>query len=251
MKIRFLGAHNTETSAAGMVCMLLDEQIALDAGSLTKHLTLQQQLNLKGVLLTHQHYDHMRDLPALAMNCFLNNGTMNIYGSPAVQSALESHLLNNAIYSRFLNSPALRFTAVQPPNTFSIGDYTILPIAVSHAVPTQGYHVQILQHSFLYTGDTGPGLNECWQQIQPELLITEVTSPNRFSDFGRAKGHLTPILLQEELQAFRALHSYIPRIITVHMNPSAESEIAAELKIVSTTLSCEIILAYEGMEIDV
>jgi len=231
--------------------MLLDEQIALDAGSLTKRLTLQQQLNLKGVLLTHQHYDHMRDLPALAMNCFLNNGAVNIYGSQAVHSALESHLLNNEIYSRFLNSPALHFTAVQPPTTFSIGDYTILPIAVNHAVPTQGYHVKILQRSIFYTGDTGPGLNECWQQIQPELLITEVTSPNRFSDFGRAKGHLTPILLQKELQAFHTLHGYTPRVITVHMNPSVESEIAAELKMVSTTLSCEIMLAHEGMVIDV
>jgi len=32
MKIRFLGAHNTETSSSGLMCLLLDEAVALDAG---------------------------------------------------------------------------------------------------------------------------------------------------------------------------------------------------------------------------
>ena len=52
MKIRFLGAHNTETSTAGLMCLLLDGEIALDAGSLTSKLSLQQQLALKAVLFT-------------------------------------------------------------------------------------------------------------------------------------------------------------------------------------------------------
>jgi ribonuclease BN (tRNA processing enzyme) len=251
MKIRFLGAHNTESSVNGMTCLLLDDHIALDAGSLTRHLTLQQQLSLRGVLLTHQHYDHIRDIPALTMNCFLNNGVMNAYGSQAVYSALEQHFLNEEIYSRFLANQTLHFTVVPPSITFRIDDYDITPVAVNHAVPTQGYLVKKLGRSFFYTGDTGPGLETCWQKVQPDLLITEVTSPNHFSDFGRTKGHLTPLLLQEELQLFRAQHGYLPRVITIHMNPSLESEIATELRDVASALSCAITPAHEGYEVSV
>ncbi|MCL1885455.1 MAG: MBL fold metallo-hydrolase [Dehalococcoidia bacterium] len=251
MKIRFLGSHNIETSTSGLACLLLDEQIALDAGNLTKHLGIQQQLKLKGVLLTHQHYDHIRDIPSLAMTCFLNNGTAHIYGSQAVRTSLEQHLLNNELFSRFLDSPALHFTIVQPNATFCIGDYLATPIAVNHAVPAQGYYVKKLNRSFFYTGDTGPCPKEFWQQIQPDMLIIEVTSPNSFSDFARAKGHLTPVLLQEELQLFKTLHGFLPQVITVHMNSAQESEIAAELESVANTLSCKITLASEGQEVGV
>ena len=251
MKIRFLGSHNTETNTNGMVCMLLDEQIVLDVGSLVRHLTLQQQLNLKGVLITHQHYDHVRDLPALTMNCFLNNRTVNVYGSQEVQSALEQHLLNDAIYTRFLTNHTLRFTVVQPSTAFNIDDYDVTPIAVNHSVPTQGYLVKKGNRSFFYTGDTGPGLEACWQQVHPDVLITELTSPNRFSNFKSAKVHFTPELLQEELQLFHTLKGYLPEIFVVHMNSALENEIASELEIVSNTLSCKITLAQEGQEIDV
>lgn len=63
MRIRFLGAHNTETLTTRLSGLLVDQALALDAGSLTASLTLSQQLSLKGVLLTHQHYDHIRDIP--------------------------------------------------------------------------------------------------------------------------------------------------------------------------------------------
>jgi len=232
-----------------MTCLLLDEHIALDAGSLTRQLSLQQQLNLKGVLLTHHHYDHIRDLPAVAMNYFLNGCILNAYGSHAVLSALKQHLLNEEIYSRFLDNQTLLFTVVQPSGTFRVNDYDITPIAVNHTIPSQGYFVEKLNRSFFFTGDTGPGLERCWQQIQPDLLIAEMTSPNHFSEIGRIKGHLTPALLQEELLSFRALHNYLPRVITVHMNPSSENEIATELMSVADTLSCEIALAYEGYEV--
>jgi len=234
-----------------MVCLLLDKQIALDAGSLTRHLTLQQQLDLKGVLISHQHYDHIRDIPALIMNCFLNNGTAKIYGSQEVHSALKRHLLNNEIYSRFSDSPAFRFTIMPPSVVFSIDDYVVMPIAVNHSVPTQGYIIKKFGRSFFYTGDTGPGLKDCWLQIEPDLLITELTAPNRFSNSEHAKVHFTPKLLQEELQLFRAIKGYLPKIVVVHMNPSQESEISYELETVSNTLSHEIIMAHEGQEIDV
>ena len=250
MKIRFLGAHNTETSTAGLMCLLIDECVALDAGSMTSRLPLDAQLAMKAVLVTHPHYDHIRDLPMLTMNCFLNGGRVHAYGSQAVKDALSGQILNGKIYSDFFARPVMDFHIIEPNTPFSIDKYQVLPVAVNHSVPANGYQVSQGGHSFFYTGDTGPGLEKCWGHVSPELLIVEVTASNRFTDFGRDSKHLTPQLLKEELSAFCNIRGYIPKVVTVHMNPSLEDEIAVELKAVAAGLKCRISLGYEGLELE-
>jgi ribonuclease BN (tRNA processing enzyme) len=251
MKIRFLGAHNTETSSTGLMCLLLDEAIAFDAGSLTSRLSLKQQMAIKGVVFTHAHYDHIRDLPALCMNCYLNNGVVHAYGSQAVKDTLAEHILNGQVYSRFLERPVLDFQIAETYKPFYIEDYEITAFPVNHAVPAQGYLVKSNGKSFFYTGDTGPGLRDLWERVSPDLLIIEVTASSRFSDFGRESGHLTPLLLKEELSAFKEIHGYLPKVVTVHMNPSLEAEIAGELAEIAREMKCDIALGREGVEISV
>jgi ribonuclease BN (tRNA processing enzyme) len=251
MKIRFLGAHNTETSSTGLMCLLLDEAIAFDAGSLTSRLSLKQQLGLKGVVFTHAHYDHIRDLPMLCMNCYLNNGVVHAWGSQAVRDTLAEHILNGKVYSRFLERPVLDFQIAEPYKPFYIENYEVTAVPVSHAVPTQGYSVKGGGKCFFYTGDTGPGLRDCWSRTSPDLLIIEVTASSRFSDFGRESRHLTPLLLKEDLATFKEAKGYLPKVITVHMNPTLEAEIAGELAEVAQALGCDISLGREGNEITV
>lgn len=251
MKIRFLGSHNTETSTSGLMCLLIDESIALDAGSMTSRLPLTVQLAIKAVLVTHPHYDHIRDLPMLTMNCFLNGGKVHAYGSQAVKDALSGQILNGTIYSNFFARPVMDFYVIEPNTSFSIDKYQVLPVAVNHSVPANGYQVTLDGRSFFYTGDTGPGLEKCWERVSPELLVIEVTASNRFIDFGRDSKHLTPQLLKEELSVFRDIRGYIPKVVTVHMNPSLENEIALELKEVAADINCQISLGYEGLELEV
>ena len=177
MKIRFLGAHNTETNSAGLLCLLLDDTVALDAGSLTSKLSLAQQLALKAVLFTHQHYDHIRDLPMLAMNCYLNGGTVHAYGSQAVRDALAGHILDGQIYSRFFERPVMDFHIVEPYKTINIDRYEVTPVPVAHAVPTLGYQVKYSGRSFFYTGDTGPGLAACWAVLLLNCLLSRSQPP--------------------------------------------------------------------------
>lgn len=249
MKIRFLGAHNTETSRTGLMCLLVDGRLALDAGCLTSRLSLAEQLDLKAVLFTHAHYDHVRDLPMLCMNAYLNDGVVHAYGSQAVRDALAEHFFNGSIYSRFFDKPALDFHIIQPNAPFTIGSYEIKAVPVNHAVPATGFELKSEGRSFFYTGDTGPGLAECWHNIAPGLLIIEVTASNRFTDFGRDTKHMTPELLQNELVSFREVKGYLPQVVTVHMNPSLELEIADELGKVVESLGADITLGWEGREI--
>jgi len=45
--------------------LLVDEELAIDAGSLASGLTFEEQARLSAVLLSHGHYDHVRDVPAV------------------------------------------------------------------------------------------------------------------------------------------------------------------------------------------
>lgn len=254
MNIRFLGAHNCESKETKCVSLLIDDTLGIDAGGLTSSLSLEAQQKLKALLLTHYHYDHTRDIPALAMNLFLGGGTINIYSTSSVYEAVSSYLMDGKLYPKFLEIPPLqptvRFTIIEPRQTIVVNGYKILAVPVNHPAPTVGYQITSPDgKSLFYTGDTGPDLHECWQHVSPQLLIAEVTAPNRYEDFGRESGHLTPDLLGQELAKFQELKGYLPQTVLVHMNPRLEQEIAVEVSALAASLGCQITLAHEGMQI--
>ena len=254
MDIQVLGAHNCESQNSKLVSLLIDDVLALDAGALTSSLSFPAQQKLKAILVTHQHYDHIRDIPTIAFNLFLRGATINIYSIPTVYEALATHLLNGRIYSKLLElpqgSPTVRFTVIEPGKSEQIEGYSILAVPVNHSTPTVGYQVTSPDGKIVfYTGDTGPGLADCWKYVSPQLLIIEVTAPNRYEEFARESGHLTPGLLEQELTIFREVKGYLPRVVLVHMNPELETEIEAEIAVVARALNNSINLAYEGMQI--
>lgn len=250
MRIQVLGAHNCESQTTRLVSLLIDDILAIDAGALTSNLSLPAQQKLKAILLTHAHYDHIRDVPAIAMNAFFNETTINIYSTPDVYDKLAAYLLNDKLYPAFLerprDNPTIKFTTID--KAVQIDGYNILAVPVNHSIPTVGYQVTAPDgKTVFYTSDTGPGLADCWQQVSPQLLIIEVTAPNKHEEFTGKTGHLTPNLLKQELECFRALKGYLPEVVTVHMNPRQEKEIETEIRAVARSLNTSIRLAYKGM----
>ena len=254
MEIQLLGAHNCESQNSKFVSLLIDDILAIDAGGLTSSLSLQAQRKLKAILLTHQHYDHIRDVPAIAMNLYLQGGTISIYSTQTVYDVLAGHLLDGTLYPKFLeqpgSEPTVKFTIIEPLKPEQVAGYRILAVPVNHSAPTVGYQITSPDGKIVfYTGDTGPGLTSCWQRVSPQLLIAEVTAPDKYEEFARKSGHLTPGLLEQELVSFRELKGYLPRVIVVHMNPDLEKEIATEIAAVAKNLANPITLGYEGMRL--
>jgi len=254
MDIQVLGAHNCESQNSRLISLLIDDVLAIDAGCLTSSLSFAAQQKLKAILLTHQHYDHVRDVPTLALTFALRNAIINIYSIHPVYDALSTHLLDGKLYPKFLEqppqNPTIRFTVIEACKVMQIEGYSILAVPVHHADPTVGYQVTSSDgKAVFYTGDTGPGLAECWSYVSPKLLVIEVTVPDSYEELARRSGHLTPSLLKQELISFQEVKGYLPQVIVVHMSPNLEEEIAAEIAAVANDLNSPITLGYEGMQL--
>ncbi len=254
MEIQVLGAHNCESQSSKFISLLIDDTLAIDAGGLTSSLSFETQRKLRAILLTHQHYDHIRDVPAIAMSLYLQGKTISIYSIQTVYDVLSSYLLDGKLYPKFLEQreqePTVKFIIIAPHKVEHIAGYSVLAVPVNHSVPTVGYQITSPDGKIVfYTGDTGPGLTSCWQRISPQLLIAELTAPNKYEEFAQQSGHLTPSLLAQELVSFRELKGYLPQVILVHMNPDLEKEIASEVAVVAKDLDNPITLGYEGMRL--
>jgi ribonuclease BN (tRNA processing enzyme) len=257
MNIRFLGAHNSESKDVRPACLLIDNVLAVDAGGLISSLTFAEQLAIEALLVTHHHYDHIKDIPMMGMTFHVSKSVINIYSIPPVYEALK-YLFEypEKLYHNFLTNlpenPTIKFIAIEPLQPFSFKDYNILAVPMKHSVPSVGFQISSREgKKIFFTGDTGSGLADIWQHISPDLLIVEVTAADGFLKFANEACHLTPALLEDELTSFRRIKGYLPKVITVHMFPqSPEKElIEAELERISVELNTTIIPGREGMQI--
>lgn len=90
MDLRVLGCHGGETPRHRTTAFLLDERLAIDAGALTSQLEMAEQDRLQGVLVSHSHLDHIRDLATIVDNrCQRDCGTLDIIATKQTIAQLQ------------------------------------------------------------------------------------------------------------------------------------------------------------------
>jgi len=254
MEVEILGAHNAETREAKLTCFVVDGVLAIDVGALTSGLSLAQQQKIRSILLTHQHFDHSRDLVTFGMN-ISQCEPVKVYALQQTLEVINSCLLDGRIYINFAefpskDKPCLQLHQVEPNKEVVIEGYRCLPVPTVHPVPNVGYQVTSEDgKSIFYTGDTGPGLTSCWDQISPQLLLIEVSGLNKYQDFLERVGHLSAHLLKEELIHFRQVKGYLPHVVVIHISPRYQNEIEQEIAEITQELGTNIDIGYEGMKI--
>jgi ribonuclease BN (tRNA processing enzyme) len=255
VEIKFLGAHNAESKDTKLVSILIDNILAIDAGSLASELTFSEQEKIKAILLTHGHYDHIRGVPAFAFNN--PDHTTKIYAAPPTLKILSSHLVDGLIYPEFtkkipffLEKPSLKFVAIEPFTPVNIEGYQVLALPVNHTIHSVGFEVTSKEgKKVFYTGDTGLGLSALWEHISPDLIIVDVTFPNRLENRAINAAHLCPKLLKKELIEYHRIKGNYPRVILIHLSPKFEKIIKEEVKEISKELKTPIEIASEGEKI--
>jgi ribonuclease BN (tRNA processing enzyme) len=251
MRIRFLGTHNAESKNTRLVSFLIDDVLAVDAGSLVSELTFAEQRKVKAILLSHGHYDHIRAVPAFAFNN--SDHTTKVIATPKTLEILSSHLIDGVVYpeftseASFLRKATLRLVSVELFERQRIEGYEVMAVPVRHNLDGVGFEITSGDGKILfYTGDTGPGLSSVWGKISPQLIIADVTWPNSLSTAAKDAGHLCPEMLREELIEFRRAKGYLPKVVVTHTSPQHEPEIEREVRQAAKSLGASIDIAHEG-----
>lgn len=255
MQLRILGAHNLESRHTRMESHLIDGVLALDAGSLTRSLTPDEQRGIRSIILSHQHFDHVKDLLPLGIAIRNEGVPVDVYAIEDTVDAVSGTLMNGRLFPDFLNSPSaemptFRMHTVEYYQPFEVLGYTATAIPVPHSVPAAGFLLTSGDVSLFYTGDTGRGVSEAWEHIAPDVLLSEVTFGNSNEAAARASGHLTPNLLMEVLDAFRRKHSRTPHVLVSHINPPWEEAVRSELAEITRTTGQKFIVTEADMCID-
>ena len=247
MQVRVLGAHHLQSRQTRHTCFLIDGVLAVDTGSLASALSPAEQGEILAVLLTHRHFDHIRDIPTLALMTLDDPRPIDVYSLPETLEGVRTHLINGDVYPDFTKKltdapPKYRFLPVQPWVGFRALEYEVKPIPVPHPVPTLGYIIRSSTGACMaYTGDTGGSVLPFFQdQFAPQILFIDVTFPSRLAGLANATGHLTPNLLRDQIVEALKAKLRLPRMVAVHINVPNLEEVVQEVGSLATELGVDL-----------
>ncbi len=219
-----------------LTSFLINDDIAIDAGSLGFALPGEQLAKVEHVILTHSHLDHVASLPIAIAEVFPRlRRPMRIYGTADVLHAVQEHLLNGVIWPDFSRIKMLRseqmameFIPVQHEQTFAIGGIKFTPVPVCHEVPTIGLIVESSDATLAFTSDTCV-TDAIWAAASrhPTLraVFVDCSFPDELEELAHQSGHLTPGLVAAEA----AKLTRPATVYCVHIKPDTREKVLAQL----------------------
>ena len=194
MKLRVLGCSGGELPRHRTTCFLVDGKLAIDAGALTASLSLEDLLRVDDIVLTHSHFDHVKDVPLLADLLVGRRETpVRVHASTACARTLHESVFNDELWPDFtripdLARPVIEIVPFDPGRPFRIGKYAIAPVPVEHPVESVGFVLSDGRSAIAISGDTGP-TSRFWKRVnaQPRLraLLVELSFPNAMQESSR------------------------------------------------------------------
>jgi ribonuclease BN (tRNA processing enzyme) len=234
MKWHVLGSYGGSSPTCRTTSFVINDELALDAGSITQALPIDGQRRIRRIVLSHSHLDHTASIPFFIENIFAEQREpVEILLTPETYLAIKNHLFNNATWPDFTRIPsdllpALRLVEVSSGRPFDANGLRLTPIPVRHTVPTHGFFVDDGSSVVLFTSDTGP-TEAIWRvaNATPRLraVIVEVSFPNRMQAVADVSCHLTPQTLCTELEK---LKRPVP-VYLYHLKPGYLDELREEL----------------------
>jgi ribonuclease BN (tRNA processing enzyme) len=214
--------------------MLINDVIALDAGSLSQGLPIERQVKVGTILLTHSHIDHTSSIPFFIDNVFgRRDAPLDVYTSGATIYSIRKYLFNNATWPDFTRlpnhlEPVITFHELQHEIPVDVHGVRFTPIPVNHPVPTHGFLIEQDGQAILWSSDTGP-TRRLWeianQTRNLRAICIDTSFNNALQDIADVSGHLTPATLARELGK---LENQVP-ILLHHLKPACIDAIREEV----------------------
>ena len=210
MKIQLLTSSIGESSAYQYATsFLVNDKVAIDAGSLGLVGSPASQAQVRDVFLTHAHIDHVGSLPIHLENAFSPKASpVRVFGSPDVLDAVQSHLLNGVLWPDFVELtrqglPFVELHPIQPNEPREVCDVSVTAFEVEHVVPTNAFVIEDETVAIAIVTDThkpGELLRQLASVSNLGALFLEVTFPNHMSAMAEVSAHLTPEGFARELE---------------------------------------------------
>ncbi|MBI5049233.1 MAG: 3',5'-cyclic-nucleotide phosphodiesterase [Deltaproteobacteria bacterium] len=236
MRIKVLGCYGSEMPGYKTSGFLINDDTLLDAGTVVSVLSVEDQLKIDNIIISHTHLDHIKDIQFLADNVIgKRKRSINLISIHGVLDVLRANILNNIIWPDFttipsVNRPILKFLPVKEKEELNLGDVTVKPVKTTHTVEAVGYVIKDKDGAIVYTGDTCH-TDRLWKTAMQEdnlkAIFAEVSFPNGMAELADVSGHLTAEGLNEELRKMN--RKQVP-VYVFHMKPQyldiIEKEIA-------------------------
>jgi 3',5'-cyclic-nucleotide phosphodiesterase len=235
MELRVIGCHGGETPKHRTSAFLIDDDLTLDAGSLTSGLELKAQCKIAACLVSHAHLDHIRDLATIADNrCQNDCAPLVIAATKGTLDILKKHFFNNLLWPDFSvipnkTRPTIEYLELLPEKAHEVAGRRVRAVMVDHTIEACAFIVEGKNGALAYSGDTGP-TERLWELLNevPDLkgLLMEVSFPNSEQKVATMSGHHTPKTLGVELKKYRAPMD-LPTLL-YHIKPSYQATVERE-----------------------
>ena len=235
MRIEVLGSFGGESMNCRMTCLLINDTIALDAGSLSQALPIERQRKIRAIVLTHSHMDHTSSLPFFVENVYgRTDDAVDVHASPATTYAIRKNLFNNATWPDFTRLPnnllpSVRFLELEEEVPMELDGVRFTPFMVDHLVPTYGYLIEHQGSAVVWSSDTGPTIR-LWEIANrtPHLsaVMLDTSFDNSMQEIADISFHLTPNTMSREIEK---LELDVP-VYLHHLKPPCIERIVQEVQ---------------------
>jgi cAMP phosphodiesterase len=236
MDLRVIGCHGGETPKHRTSAFVVNDELAIDAGSLTSGMELRAQLGLTAVLVSHAHLDHIRDLATIADNRAQNDcPPLLIAGTKQTIQILQKHFFNGLLWPDFTKipsarQPTIKYVVLKPEVKTNICGYSVRAILVSHTIECCAFVVEGKDGSIAYSGDTGP-TKRMWEVLNQvtnlRAMLMEVSFPDSEQKVATLSGHHTPSTLDRELRKYKNPKD-LPTLL-YHIKPVFQAKVEREV----------------------